>query len=46
MGEDIDGKTDDLTAIVRKVDTRFSTIKGKSSAFFSAILLAPLDAQR
>jgi hypothetical protein len=45
MGEDIDGKTDDLTSIVRKVDTRFSTINGKSSAFFSAILLAPLDAQ-
>lgn len=45
MGEDIDGKTDDLTSIVRKVDTRFSTINGKSSAFFSAFLLAPLDAQ-
>lgn len=38
MGEDIDGKTDDLTSIVRKVDTRFSTINGKSSAFFSAFL--------
>ena len=45
MGEDIDGKTDDLTSIVRKVDTRFSTINGKSSAFFSAFLLAPLDAK-
>ncbi|HEH9395034.1 TPA: metallohydrolase [Aeromonas salmonicida] len=45
MGEDIDGKTDDLTSILRKVDTRFSTINGKSSAFFSAFLLAPLDAQ-
>jgi hypothetical protein len=45
MGEDIDGKTDDLTSIVRKVDARFSTINGKSSAFFSAFLLAPLDAQ-
>lgn len=45
MGEDVDGKTDDLTSIVRKVDTRFSTINGKSSAFFSAFLLAPLDAQ-
>jgi hypothetical protein len=43
--EDIDGKTDDLTSIVRKVDTRFSTINGKSSAFFSAFLLAPLDAK-
>ncbi|NHQ86841.1 metallohydrolase [Iodobacter sp. HSC-16F04] len=45
MGEDIDGKTDDLTSIVRKVDSRFSTINGKSSAFFSAFLLAPLNAQ-
>ena len=27
------------------MDTRFSTINGKSSAFFSAFLLAPLDAQ-
>ncbi|EKB27267.1 MULTISPECIES: hypothetical protein [Gammaproteobacteria] len=45
MGEDINGKTDDLTSIVRKVDTRFSTINGKSSAFFSAFLLAPLDAK-
>ena len=45
MGEDIDGKTDDLTLIVRKVDSRFSTINGKSSAFFSAFLLAPLSAQ-
>jgi len=45
MSEDIDGKTDDLTPIVRKVDTRFSTINGKSSTFFSAFLLAPLDPQ-
>ena len=45
MGEDINGKTDDLTAIVRKVDSCFSTINGKSSLFFSAFLLAPLDAQ-
>lgn len=45
LGEDINGKTDDLTAIVRKVDSCFSTINGKSSLFFSAFLLAPLDAQ-
>lgn len=45
MGEDIDGKTDDLSAIVRKVDTHFSMINGKNSAFFSAFLLAPLDAE-
>ena len=30
---------------MRKVDTRFSTINGKSSAFFSAFLLAPLEAK-
>lgn len=45
MGEDIDGKTDDLTPIVRRVDTSFSSINGKSSAYFSAFVLAPLDAQ-
>lgn len=45
MSEDIDGKTDDLTSIVRKVGTCFSTINGTSSKFFSALLLAPLDAQ-
>lgn len=44
MGEDIDGKTDDLTSIVRKVDNSFSTINGRHSSFFSAFLLAPLDA--
>ena len=45
MGEDIDGKTDDLGPILKKVDERFATINGKQSAFFSAYLLAPLDAQ-
>jgi hypothetical protein len=45
MGEDIDGKTDDLGPILKKVDKSFSTINGKQSAFFSAYLLAPLDAQ-
>jgi len=45
MGEDIDGKTDDLGPILKKVDERFSTINGKQSAFFSAYLLAPLNAQ-
>lgn len=45
MGEDIDGKTDDLSPILKKVDESFSTINGKQSAFFSAYLLAPLDAQ-
>lgn len=45
MGEDVDGKTDDLAPIVRKVDTTFSTINGKYSSYFSAFLLAPIDAK-
>ena len=45
MGEDIEGKTDDLGPILKKVDESFSTINGKESAFFSALLLAPLDAR-
>jgi hypothetical protein len=45
MGEDINGKTDDLGPILKGVDESFSTINGKESAFFSAYLLAPLDAQ-
>jgi hypothetical protein len=45
MGEDIDGKTDDITSIVRKVGSKFSTINGKHSAFFSAFLLGPLNAE-
>ena len=44
MGEDIDGKTDDLTRLCEEW-TRASSINGKSSAYFSAFVLAPLDAQ-
>ncbi|PIG08295.1 metallohydrolase [Comamonas sp. 26] len=44
MGEDVNGKTDDLGGIVRKVDQSFSTINGSASKWFSAHLLAPLDA--
>lgn len=44
MGEDIDGKTDDLGPILRKVDETFNTINGNASSFFSARLLAPIDA--
>ncbi len=44
MGEDIEGKTDDLGPILRKVDQDFNTINGSTSAFFTARLLAPLDA--
>lgn len=45
MGEDVEGKTDDLTAIVRKVGDSFSTINGNQSTWFSAFLLGPLSAQ-
>jgi len=45
LGEDIDGKTNGLAPIVRKVETHFSTINGKRSTFFSALLLGPLDAK-
>lgn len=45
MGADVDGKTDDLTPIVRLVDESFSTINGKYSSWFSAFLLGPLAAQ-
>lgn len=45
MGEDIDGKTDDILQIVCKVDEDFSKINGKQSAWFTAHLLAPLDAR-
>jgi hypothetical protein len=42
MGEDIDGKTDDLRPILVKVDEVFSTICGQSSRAFQAQLLGPL----
>lgn len=45
MGEDVDGKTDDLGSILRKVDTTFNTINGKTSSYFTARLLAPIDAK-
>jgi hypothetical protein len=44
MGEDIDGKTDDLKPILRNVDETFNTINGSASSYFSARLLAPIDA--
>ena len=42
LGRDIDGKTDDLAAILVEVDTEFSKICGASDLTFSARLLAPL----
>lgn len=45
MGEDIEGKTADLTPICRKVNSVFRTICGRTSSFFSAYLLAPIEPQ-
>jgi hypothetical protein len=42
MGEDQNGKTDKLGAILVKVDTTFNRINGADSKFFSAKLLAPM----
>lgn len=41
MGEDENGKTDDLTAILVKAGEKFSKINGESSSYFTAHLLAP-----
>jgi len=45
LGEDVDGKTDDLAPICHKVNSVFSTICGSTSAFFSARLLGPFEPQ-
>lgn len=44
MGEDVDGKTDDIGDIVVKVDSVFSKICGSTDESFEARLLAPLKA--
>jgi hypothetical protein len=44
MGEDVDGKTDDLGDILVKVDEVFSRICGATDSSFEARLLAPLKA--
>ena len=41
MGEDSDGKTDNLQAILVKAGETFSRINGEYSSFFSSMLLAP-----
>lgn len=41
LGEDQDGKTDDLGAILVKADTVFSKVNGQADQTFSARLLAP-----
>lgn len=45
LGEDVDGKTDDLGAILVKTDTVFQNICGASQFDFSARLLAPIPPQ-
>ncbi len=42
LGEDEDGKTDDLGPILVKLDTSFSRVNGSASAVFEATLLGPL----
>ncbi|MDB5620421.1 metallohydrolase [Tardiphaga sp.] len=44
LGEDVDGKTDDIAAIVVKVDEVFSKICGTKDTSFEARLLAPMPA--
>lgn len=45
LGEDVDGKTDDLGPICHKVNSIFRTIRGSSSVYFSAQLLGPFEPQ-
>ncbi len=42
LGEDIDGKTDDLGGILVKLDSVFDRVNGTHSQLFKARLLAPL----
>jgi hypothetical protein len=42
LGEDIDGKTDDLRAILVKLDEVFDRVNGTHNQLFKARLLAPL----
>jgi hypothetical protein len=44
LGEDIDGKTDDLSPILVKVDDSFQAICGTIDESFQALLLAPISA--
>lgn len=44
LGEDVDGKTDDLTEILVKVDEVFSKICGANDTSFEARMLAPMPA--
>jgi hypothetical protein len=44
MGEDSDGKTDDILDIVVKTDERITKVAGKQEDNFSGLLLAPMAA--
>lgn len=45
MGEDENGKTDDLTPILIKPGEEFKGINGKASGFLTSLLLAPISKQ-
>ncbi|TCF97868.1 metallohydrolase [Paraburkholderia strydomiana] len=45
MGEDADGKTDDVMEIVIRAGERITKVAGKSYENFSALLLAPRNAE-
>lgn len=46
MGEDENGKTDDLTSVLVKIDEQFSRINGvNKEGYFTATLLAPVPKQ-
>lgn len=45
LGEDVNGKTDDILEIVETVGTKFQTICGVTDITFRAHLLAPLTAE-
>ena len=46
LGEDEDGKTDDILAIVVKVDEDITKVNGYASKVFKARLLAPMPKSR
>lgn len=46
LGEDQDGKTDDLTAILVKIDEVFTKVNGQRDYSFEARLLGPLPKSR
>lgn len=45
LSEDVDGKTDDLTAILVKIDETWNTIDGTADDTFEGLLLAPMKAE-